>query len=423
MKIRIGLDEPLWTLLFVLIAILTYSQFGLQDIVFRSTNVLYVYIIAITVFAIAIGLSKSKMRLRFSTDDILLTLMLLAVLLNRNGNLEHKNYLFELQFLFGVVLYHLLSNNANWYKAFTRVFFGFGMVFSSITIITYLSPDYYFEKIVPLFSETYRSGLIYTYNNSGMPGLTNHYSANAIYLSLLVLISIYYLKESRHKGLWSLLTLFNLIALFLTGKRAHVVFIVISIYFALYYQMKSLNNRVINVISALVGGIVGFMILSNFIPGVAAFIERFQLLSQSGDVSLGRGVRIQEALNLFFNNPLFGIGWDEFKYWHLAQRGEFINVHNIYVQLLSENGIVFGSAFFIWFGLFLFRAFKTKNRSKGHTFLSFSLMVFFLLYGLTGNPLYDSPMLLPYLIACAIIKRVYYLPIDNNEVKDCECKD
>ena len=33
--------------------------------------------------------------------------------------------------------------------------------------------------------------------------------------------------------------------------------------------------------------------------------------------------------------------------------------------------------------------------------ISFCIQVFFLLYGITGNPIYDKEMFIPYFVACA----------------------
>ena len=112
---------------------------------------------------------------------------------------------------------------------------------------------------------------------------------------------------------------------------------------------------------------------------------------------------------MFGRHSLVGIGWGQY----VNQGGWFWNIHNIYIQLLVETGII---GFIIYCGWFLFHLVRTwsmysKMRvnpedymNKDYCLMNFSLamQIFFLLYGFTGNPLYDREMFVPYFIACAI---------------------
>ena len=96
------------------------------------------------------------------------------------------------------------------------------------------------------------------------------------------------------------------------------------------------------------------------------------------------------------------------------------HVHNIYLQLYVETGLI-GTTIFI---LFFFNAyvknivlikeirrekvFLSENAEK-HLIISLIYQTFFLLYGITGTCLYEIPTLVPYIIFATITEHYWYL--------------
>src|SRR5699024_9890163 len=124
----------------------------------------------------------------------------------------------------------------------------------------------------------------------------------------------------------------------------------------------------------------------------------------------------EHAWNLFLNNPLKGIGWGEFKETVIGSVTEHteMETHNIYLQLLSETGLIGTSIILI--PIILTYLYTTKvmryisqNKnifSKKWIFIiyfSTFIQTFFLLYGLTGNPLYDFNYIIMYFLSCSMI--------------------
>lgn len=126
-------------------------------------------------------------------------------------------------------------------------------------------------------------------------------------------------------------------------------------------------------------------------------------------MSVGRVDVWLKAFSMFGKHSLVGIGWGQY----VNQGGWFWNIHNIYIQLLVETGII---GFIIYCGWFLFHLVRTwsiyskmRVNPEDYTNIDYCLMnfslamqIFFILYGFTGNPLYDREMFVPYFIACAI---------------------
>jgi O-antigen ligase len=105
-----------------------------------------------------------------------------------------------------------------------------------------------------------------------------------------------------------------------------------------------------------------------------------------------------------------------------------MDAHNVYLQLLAEVGIL---GFLIFIFIFLYSLIKTISlfRNIGnneihltddyHYYLSFSLamQVYFLVYCLSGNPLYDAQVFYPYVVACAISYSIIRNNIKNKRRK------
>lgn len=147
-------------------------------------------------------------------------------------------------------------------------------------------------------------------------------------------------------------------------------------------------------------------IKSTSFKSVLSYMDKKQVF---GDMSVGRVDVWLKAFSMFDNHSLVGIGWGQY----VNQGGWFWNIHNIYIQLLVETGII---GFIIYCGWFLFHLVRTwsiyskmRVNPEDYTNIDYCLMnfslamqIFFILYGFTGNPLYDREMFVPYFIACAI---------------------
>ena len=122
------------------------------------------------------------------------------------------------------------------------------------------------------------------------------------------------------------------------------------------------------------------------------------------DVMSGRGELYLLALKYFSRYPIFGIGWETFRFLPDVPGG--VETHNIYLQLLCETGIIGFGIFLSFFAYALVTTMKncrlarTEEERLAASFCLF-MQLFFLMYGLTGNPLYDPPYYVPYFIVCA----------------------
>ena len=223
----------------------------------------------------------------------------------------------------------------------------------------------------------------------------------------------------EQKRMWKYLIVgLCLILLVLSGKRAFVLFSIMGILVVgIQYAPKGKKMR--NFFRFFLGITVILLIIELYlqISGYSSLVSIgssfFRLDSE--DISTSRFSYWEYAWNLFTEKPIVGIGWRQYLQIHnvgLAQN----HVHNIYLQLLCETGLI---GFAVIFGAMITILVKTgknlvhiNNRIKDdgqlYEYLKYQkllqaslyIQIFVLLYGITGNPLYDEIFFVPYSVAC-----------------------
>lgn len=348
------------------------------------------------------------------------TVILVFFIVRNSADLQNGLYSNLLNYLIIFLFYIIVSKNEDWIPSFFRVIKVMSFIYAIFTVLFYFSRKA-FEMIALNVLSIYSEQILSQYNEGWMSGLTNHYSVNAMYLSLgLALELVVLLDRNKRKNIDILISIFLMMALFMTGKRGHIIFCIIS-WFVVYYfsNADKKRGRIVKILAILTIGVIVFMILENFVPFLMIFIERFKYQMAQGDVTTGRGILAGYAWELFRKNIWSGIGWNRFIDIYVnsySVSGEVLNVHNVYLQLLTETGIFGFLAFVIFFIVNYYIVVKTLvevriyqyNLKEKDRWLMFSLLMqtFFLIYCMTGNPLYDVHMFFPYMAACAIAKYI-----------------
>jgi len=268
-----------------------------------------------------------------------------------------------------------------------------------------------------LFPPDRQSQLLGWYEMGYATGLATHYSQNGVFLSIAFGIAFCMFlaaapSEKRRRLLFLLVGMF---ALLISGKRGPFLFSLASA--AVVYYLAVPRNRisrgvtVLGVAAALLG------LMATYGAEVASSLGTVsRLLGTSlgaADITGGRLPLYQYAWEWFRSAPIFGIGWLEYplriNYTVIGTIygfGSNMYAHNIYLQLLCETGVVGFLVFLGAFAVTLRQTTKLLSSGAGDRMLlqvALYVQVFFLLYGLTGNPLYDSSALVPYLLSAATV--------------------
>lgn len=262
-------------------------------------------------------------------------------------------------------------------------------------------------------------------------GLADHYSQNSIFISIIILglgsVLVTCLNEKNKGKSHRILVLFILFilstaAMLLTAKRGPLVFSVFALIIVYFIGNKENFSKNIFRFTIIVLTLVALTLIAiNYIPELSVTFER---LGDSGDDdnSQARFEMWELAFRIFKENPIIGKGTYSYReeyavaFPSLDDRYSKLNTHNVYIQVLAENGI-------IGFGLFLLSAsitvFQTVRlifnlkKWKSCSFAAYatalfalSMQVYFFIYSITGNCLYDI-VFAYYCCSIAIVNAVY----------------
>lgn len=281
--------------------------------------------------------------------DILAFVLMILPLLWNNRNLQVGGYTRPLQYLWIAFLYLAYRSSAkeDWIDKFIRIIMFIGIFYAFFTVLSFISSDFYFGFIYPKLStiSMQEASRLTNYYESGyMAGITAHYSTNGIYIGLGIIpyfvcavLTKDYLKKKRLVVVSAFL--FVLLALALTGKRAHLIFTLVALIIVMYfYYSDQKYTRVIKILFYLILASVAIYIVSLFIPEIMNAYNRILQGIAENNLDNGRDALSAYALVAFASAQVFGHGWAWFSQYNIVSPGD--HAHNTYYQLLCETGVV-----------------------------------------------------------------------------------
>lgn len=310
----------------------------------------------------------------------------------------------------------LLSFKQGWVQAATSVALLLLGIHGSATLAFFLSPA--------LFESVKNSTRLSMYSTAWdyRSGLTAHYSYNGMYMALGLILASTVAFSPRSvlgsKAICLLGTALFAIGLILTTKRGPLIIAAVAVTVVLF----ALRERKGPARRSRKGKLTSFALVA---LATVIFVTRDlraqqvigRLMADTSGVdeySSGRLALWGHALELWQSAPLFGIGWGGFRYEWMDGGTQVVSVgaHNVLLQLLAETGILGTSVFVAIYALCLVgsiadlkavRQMDSLAGRRAHTVLAggVGIQVFFGLYAMVGNPLYDPPTFVAYFLAVA----------------------
>lgn len=193
----------------------------------------------------------------------------------------------------------------------------------------------------------------------------------------------------------------SIIALLLTGKRAHLLFTVATS--IILYYVANPKQRVGKTFKLMaVCGVLCFVIslLIEYVPQLAYTFDRLQNVG-TDSASMNRIIMWQYAAKMISNAPIFGVGW-----WGFRYEAGIINIlddavtgcHNIYLEITANCGFVGLIILMVSILSSLIVSLKNIGYCLGNQLLddytvpilaSTAIQIFCLMYGFTGNVIFD----------------------------------
>src|SRR5699024_4499556 len=245
----------------------------------------------------------------------------------------------------GMIIFIFIRRSIeNYNYSFSLIRWGGVFYFLSV-MLTYFFPSLYQTLFLSQLRPTVSTDILTSLENgyytgfTGQVGYTAGYIVNA--LGLVFCGWIAYRKGFSKKEIFVFLILF--IGLLLTQKRAHLLFLFLSL-FIVYIQFTSdfyvKMKKIIKTAFIIILVIIPFVILTSLTSIgrmlFARFYDTIHAFSLGKDITSNRIPLLEHAWDIFLQNPVFGIGWGNFRETVVGNVTDHteMETHNIYLQLL-----------------------------------------------------------------------------------------
>lgn len=313
----------------------------------------------------------------------------------RNRWIENHFYWRAIRILWSLLIIFCLSKSINRFTNLYKrlVIIGYPHVIATILLFLFRNT----------YSVMYRFWGYYPDGTGGgkygfRAGLTGHYSRNGIMISIVFLCCFaysYYYRLKKEKSYFpvNLLTFISFLSLLLTMKRAHILFslFIIAVIIFLFQQQLSIEKIIRGIVFTSVLTAL-FLLLYNNVPEMKILLSRFQKIGEDSS-SVARFNMWKAALSLFESNPIIGVGWGAFRYLTAYN----VEAHNVYIELLAETGItgfvIYTTCLYNTLKILFIVLKRSFSQIDKNVFVisvaSFEICLFYAIYSLTGNCLYD----------------------------------
>ena len=290
-----------------------------------------------------------------------------------------------------------------------------GMIVAVSVILEY-SIHLFSGVLKPLFT----SKALEVRNNSFGGGLFPYSSYAGCFLVPGLAALVIQQQNRRKSPRFYIETVIYVLSLIMIRKRGFILDIVVGVLFLLCLDIRRpgkkivlRKNKAFITLISIVASLLLVFVLYSYVPFIRTATDSLltKFYEEDGDFS-GRDRLYELALSIFRNNMLTGIGWGQFRalsegIFSYASKKTY-EVHNVYLQLLCENGIVGLVSFLLATGsvlIYTSRKYlrlaaegKEAAERRAMVKLAVFMQIFFLAYCISGNPLYDYNFAVTYFI-------------------------
>lgn len=322
--------------------------------------------------------------------------------------------------LFTMVLLLLFvpqKKNNDWIKFFINISIFFIMVHALATIVFYYNSSLYFTYARFVFSGETLDVAIKNYRQGYMAGFYDHFSSNGMNLGIgcIYLFFTWWKTKRNFKLKVFLLIMLTLCAyaLILSSKRAPFIAATVMIFLVYSFINKRHLLKSFAILIPIALFVMLLLVFFPDIPGLDTLMKKSAMLeNSSAGILNGRNGLWNIAIEMFKQNPLFGMGYGSYSSVSSNANAITTSAHNYYLQVAAELGVV---GLLLYFSAFVFplvltlrkivESMKQKNyQNVYYLAISLSIQGFVILYNLSATAMMYYNILIPYFISCMISK-------------------
>lgn len=275
----------------------------------------------------------------------------------------------------------------------------FGVIAFLGILVQMFFKSLYYGRLIYFFNDRTISDIRAWSGHTGYAGFTYQLAMTAAILIGAEAAFYYFYCASdtkKQKHIFMLACIICILGVFLTGKRTmSLVALLTPIFISVLSKERTGKKMMYELI--IIGVVVGayfFMILNADklvnTRALGRIAESLVALRTGDDFSNGRNELYSSAIDAFLQHPILGIGIDNFTEY----TGHHTAVHNSYLQILCEQGIVGGMLFIVPLIAGLVKSLKTfranlKTDKRAVVCLGMFFQIYFVLYSFTGNTTSD----------------------------------
>lgn len=388
-----------WCFYFIILGIFCY---GMKNTPIKPTLFLQIP----GVFFVLISLFTKSYRLKINLSNmsfmLFTVLMISSVLMYKAEDSILYIYYFILALFTGNVITYLSKKQK---VRILRLILILCMINAVVTITSLFFPDMYFQFISFFHTDIYIEYINSFFKVGNYSGIFIQVGQSAFYSSLGIILCVIFAlltNSKRNKWIYYLCALILIITLFLTSKRGLVLYTLIVLVVVLLSEFAVKNKKKFFKITNLIFLIVAFSFVFLIINK-----ENLNIINRilNDDVLNGRDELYSASITLFRNNPILGNGIRSFRELNGFTQ---LDVHNNFLQLLAETGIL---GIILFYAGFIMSIIITKKnisiyRKKQISILlpvvSFAIQILIFLNSMTENVFFNIDTLFVYFIFCGI---------------------
>lgn len=344
---------------------------------------------------------KVNVKIQMNMQKVFWILFCIAVLI---GNFQATDISAAMMFFFTLILffmnYVLLEVSNNWRELFMKLLTYIVSFFILGSIIQIFFPNLIMQ-LQPYYLNAMDIGTAQSFVLRGqLVGFSNQTGLNAFILSIgagLVISNLYNNRLKKDKVINYIKFILLFVLIFLTDKRGFIIFNSLIVVYIFYRSSEKKLKAILP---------LGFFlaIFAFILFGTEMGYNLLDSSINSGDITSGRAGMNQLMWQGFIENPIFGQGT-----YTTMNYIDFTHGHNIYLQVLTEQGLVGFIPLLLFLGGNFYFTDKLIKKNSNNNFIkkelifSIYIQLLFIFWGFTGNPLYDNFPLYMYFIAIAIV--------------------